>query len=126
MPGTPIAKSHSFSSANMLTWRGVISCSASAFRSSGRSGGWLSGSSSPATRTVGGRPTLRCKSDPFLLIISWRTDLKLMPAGAVFGDIGAGWDDGAWVGLAIGINLEQYLSVLDGLRVVREDLAHHA
>ena len=41
MPGTPIAKSHSLFSANSFTWRGVMSCSASAFRSSGRSGGML-------------------------------------------------------------------------------------
>ena len=43
MPGTPIAKSHSLFSVNSFTCRGVISCSASALRSSGRSAGWSSG-----------------------------------------------------------------------------------
>ena len=38
-PGTPIAKSASFFSANSLTCRGVMICSASSFRSSGLTGG---------------------------------------------------------------------------------------
>src|SRR5512146_2041052 len=124
MPGTPIAKSHSFSSANMFTWRGVISCSARLLRSSGLSGGWLIGSSAPSTRIVGGRPTLRWRSEPLRRIISWRTALKLMPPCAG-GDRGAA---APWVcvGLAIGIDLEQHLAVFDGLCVFDEDLADDA
>src|SRR5581483_12042105 len=122
MPGTPIAKSHSFSSANCFTCRGVMSCSASDFRSSGRSGDCWSGSSSPSTRIVGGRPTLRWRSEPFRRIISWRTLLKLMlAAGAlVLVALAAG------TGLAIGIDLEQHLPVLDRLLIVDEDLTHDA
>src|SRR6185503_5594266 len=126
MPGTPIAKSHSFSSANCFTCRGVISCSASPFRSSGRSGGCSSGSSSPSTRIVGGRPTLRCKSDPLRRIISCSTILKLMPpAGAVPG--GAAPESPAvGAGLAMRIDLEQHLAVFHRLRVLREHFLHHA
>src|SRR5215211_6194687 len=121
MPGTPIAKSHSFSSANCFTWRGVINCSASALRSSGRRGWCASASSSPSMRTVGGRPTLRCRSDPLRRIISCNTVLKLMPPGA--GCSGAD-SLGTCVGLAIGIDLEEDLAVLDRLRVFDENLAH--
>src|SRR2546427_6901818 len=49
-PGTPIAKSASLCSANSLTCRGVMICSASDFNSSGLSGAVSSESSSPFTR----------------------------------------------------------------------------
>src|SRR6476661_4811638 len=117
MPGTPIAKSHSLSSANCFTWRGVISCSASALRSSGRNGACSSGSSSPSVRTVGGRPTLRCKSDPLRRIISCNTPLKLIPGGAAASGC---------AGLAIGIDRVQDLAVFDRLRVLRANLLDDA
>src|SRR4051812_1105818 len=119
MPGTPIAKSHSFSSPNCLIWRGVISCSARPLRSSGLSGGWFSiPSSSPFTRNVGGRPTLRWRSDPPLLIISCRTALK-------FSGVAAAAPSGA-VGLAIRCDTEKDLSVLHRLRVLHENFTHDA
>src|SRR3954465_8698212 len=118
MPGTPIAKSHSFSSANCFTWRGVMSCSASALRSSGRRGVCSSGSSSPSRRIVGGRPTFKWRSEPLRRIISWRTTLKLIPAD---GAGGAAVPTGG-AGLAIGVDLVKDLTVFDGLRVLRDDL----
>src|ERR1051326_927903 len=126
-----MAKSHSFSSEKRLTWRGVISCSARFFKASGRSGGCSSAISSPSTRTVGGRPTLRWMSEPLRLIISCSTALKLIPpdgapaaaGAAVPGPEGAG---ACCAGLAIRIDPEQRLAVLDGLRVLDEDLAHDA
>src|SRR3954468_12393019 len=119
MPGTPMAKSHSFSSPNCLIWRGVISCSARPLRSSGLSGGWFSiPSSSPFTRNVGGRPTLRWRSEPPLLIISCRTALK-------FSGVAATVASGA-VGLAIRRDTEKDLPVFNRLRVLHEHLAHDA
>src|SRR4051812_45792835 len=124
MPGTPMAKSHSFSSANCFTWRGVINCSASDFRSSGRSGTCSRAWSSPSTRIVGGRPTFRCRSEPLRRTSSCSTDLKFSPdAGLGFGDAGA---DVACGGLAIWIDLEQHLPVFDRLRVLHENLTDHA
>src|SRR5512133_3403244 len=102
-----------------------MSCSASVLRSSGRSGVCSSGSSSPSTRIVGGRPTLRCRSDPLRRTISCSTALKLM-VGCVVGDGGTCSMMGGCVGLAIGIDLEEDLAVLDRLRVLNEDLANDA
>src|SRR6185503_9681047 len=121
MPGTPMAKSHSFSSVNCFTCLGFISCSASVFRSSGLSGGNSSGCRSPFRRTVGGRPTLRCRSDALRCTSCCRTALKLnAPAGASVACPAVA------VVLAIGIDPEKDLPVFDGLRVLGEDLLHHA
>src|SRR5436190_2905052 len=126
MPGTPIAKSHSLSSVNCFTCFGFISCSASVFRSSGLSGGKSSGCRSPLSRSVGGRPTLRCRSDALTCTSRWSTALKLkVPADAA--SIAAA--DTVWVArgaLAIGIDPEKHLSVLDRLRVLREHFLHDA
>src|SRR3954466_11906810 len=122
MPGTPMAKSHSLSSPNCLIWRGVINCSARLLRSSGLSGGCsFIPSSSPLTRKVGGRPTLRWRSDPLRLIISCRTALKFIgdEAAAAVPVSGA-------AGLAIRRDSEQDLAVLHGLSVLHQDLAHDA
>ena len=80
-PGTPIAKSASFFSANSFTCRGVMTCSASGFRSSGLSGGMSSPASSPFTRTVGGRPTLSSRSDALRWTIWAMVFLKLNDGG---------------------------------------------
>ncbi len=76
-PGTPIAKSASFFSANSFTCRGVMICSARSFRSSGLSGGMSSAVSSPLTRMVGGRPTLSSRSEPLRCTIWAIACLKL-------------------------------------------------
>src|SRR5215211_2901706 len=121
-PGTPMAKSASFFSANSLIWRGVMTCSASAFTSSGLTGGISSGWSSPLSRIVGGRPTLSSRSDAFRCTIWAMVCLKLNvetdepAAGAVLGG-GAS---------AIGIHPEEDLAELHRLRVVHHDLAHDA
>src|SRR6185503_7997059 len=109
-----------------------MSCSARVLRSSGRSGGWSSASSSPSTRNVGGRPTLRCRSDPLRRIISWSTPLKFRPAAGAPADAGGGaaagtgFAESGGVGLAIRIDLEQHLAVLHRLGVLRQDLTNHA
>src|SRR5262245_26665508 len=101
-----------------------MSCSASAFKSSGRSGDISSGWSSPSTRSVGGRPTFRCKSDALRRMSSWRTDLKLSwLAWGAAGAIGA-WAVCVW--LAIWVDPEEHLPVLDGLRVLNENLLDDA
>src|SRR5688500_13616523 len=98
-----------------------MTCSASDFRSSGRIAGNCEGVRSPLTRSVGGRPTLRCRSDAFCLIISCRIALKLN------GDAAAGDGAGAVaVGLAIGVDPEEDLAVLDGVRVRRRDFPDDA
>src|SRR5437016_398102 len=112
-PGTPIAKSASLCSANSLTWRGVMICSASPFNSSGLSACCCSGMSSPATRIVGGRPTLRWRSDPPFRTISVMAALKLNA-------------DIACAGSAIGIHPEEHLTEFHGLRVLDGDLPDHA
>src|SRR5919108_3941308 len=113
-PGTPMAKSASFFSANSLTWRGVMTCSASSLRSSGLSGGISSACSSPLTRTVGGRPTLRSRSEAFRCTIWAMVCLKLNAgAGAVA------------VGSAIGVDPEKDLAELHRLGVLHEDLPNH-
>ncbi len=52
-------------------------CSASSLRSSGLRGCMSSPASSPLTRMVGGRPTLRCRSEPFRCTIWEMACLKL-------------------------------------------------
>src|SRR5450432_295522 len=137
MPGTPIAKSASFASANSFTCFGVMICSASAFRSSGLSGGRSSVIRSPLTRSTGGRPTLRCTSDAFCWIILCNTALKLNEAGVAgtgmstcagtrgVGAGGSSLSSGRIVGLAIRIDTEEDLPVLDRMRVSHQHLAHH-
>src|SRR5919108_5043363 len=108
-----MAKSASFFSANSFTCRGVITCSASAFRSSGLSGGMSRPRSSPFTRTVGGRPTFRSRSDALRCTIWAMVFLKLkVEAGEAL----------AAVGSAIGIHPEEDLTELHRLRVLDQDL----
>src|SRR5919201_3706899 len=123
MPGTPIAKSHSLSSVNCLTCLGFISCSPSVFRSSGLSAANSSACRSPLMRTVGGRPTFRCKSEAFIWTSCWSTTLKsnVGPEAVIVPLLGR-----VVVGLGIWIDPEEDLPVFDGLRVLGEDLLHHA
>src|SRR5688500_2489274 len=114
-PGTPIAKSASFFSANSFTWRGVMTCSARSLRSSGLSGAISSVASSPLTRTVGDRPTLSSRSDPFRWIICAMACLKLNGGGPPAG-----------IGSAIRIHLVEHLSDLDRLGVLDAHFADHA
>src|SRR5262245_22122006 len=117
-PGTPIAKSASFRSANSFTCRGVMICSARCFSSSGRTGSIGSACRSPLTRMVGGRPTLRCRSEPPRCTICEIACLKLNGAALV--------SAAKPVGSAMGINPEKNLSELDRLRVLDADLPNHA
>src|SRR3954468_18365949 len=111
-----MAKSASFFSANSFTWRGVMTCSASAFRSSGLSGGMSSPASSPFTRTVGGRPTLSSRSDALRWTIWPMLFLKLNDgAGAAAAGVSA-----------IGIDPEEDLTVLHRLGIVHTDLPDDA
>src|SRR5215207_10805588 len=138
MPGTPMAKSASLCSENSFTWRGVITCSASDLRSSGRIGAYSSGRRSPCTRSVGGRPTLRCRSEAPCWIIRCRIPLKLntgaaLGAGAAPpcatagpGATAARAVTGVRRDSAIRVDAEQDLAVLHGVRVLHDDLAHHA
>src|SRR5581483_5456891 len=124
MPGTPMAKSASLFSANSLTCRGDMTCSASDLRSSGRIAAAANGASSPWTRSVGGRPTLRCRSDAFCFTISCKIALKLNAAGAP--PSGAGGVAGAaGAVLAIGVDSEKHLSVLHRVRVLDHDVLDH-
>src|SRR5919109_5507920 len=102
---------------------GFMSCSASDLRSSGFSDANCRGCRSPLTRTVGGRPTLRCRSDAFICTSCCRTTLKSNagPDGAMAAPLGR-----AVVVLAIRIDPEEDLPVFDGLRVLGEDFLHHA
>src|SRR4051812_30533202 len=111
-PGTPIAKSASFLSANSLTCRGVMICSASSLRSSGLSGGSSRLWSSPFRRTVGGRPTLSSRSDAFRWTIWAIVFLKLK------------LDCGAGLASAIGIDPEENLPEFDRLSVFDRNLPH--
>src|SRR5436309_9882727 len=117
-PGTPIAKSASFFSANSLTCRGVMICSARCLRSSGRTGCICRARRSPFTRTVGGRPTLRCRSEPARCTICEIACLKLNGA-ALGGPSMPGRS-------AIGVHPEKDLTELDRLRVLDAHLADHA
>src|ERR1700737_1863256 len=114
-PGTPMAKSASFFSENSFTWRGVMICSASSFRSSGLTGGISRPCSSPFSRMVGGRPTLSNRSDAFRCTICEIACLKLKV------DCGAA----AALASAIGIYPEQSLAELDRLAVLDRDLSNH-
>src|SRR2546422_8522731 len=76
-PGTPIAKSASLCSANSLTCRGVMICSASDFSSSGLSGAVSSATRSPFTRMVAGRPTFSSRSEPLRCTMCVIACLKL-------------------------------------------------
>src|SRR5205823_4403302 len=104
-PGTPIAKSASLCSANSLTCRGVMICSASDFNSSGLSGAVSSARSSPFTRIVAGRPTLSNRSDALRWTICVMACLKLKVATA-------------WGASGMGIDPEKRLSELDRLGVL--------
>src|SRR5215218_6314112 len=126
MPGTPMAKSHSLFSVNSFTCRGVISCSASPLRSSGRSAGWSSGSRSPWRRSVGGRPTFRCRSDALRCTSCCRTALKLKICPVPGTGDGAGGAAVVEGELAIGIDPEERLPVFDGLRIGGKNLGHHS
>src|SRR5512146_115741 len=114
-PGTPMAKSASFFSANSFTCRGVITCSANSFRSSGLSGAISRVVSSPFTRTVGARPTLSSRSEPLRWIIWAMACLKLNGAAAP-----------APVGSAIRIHPEKDLAVFHRLRVLDAHLPDDA
>src|SRR2546425_6299504 len=111
-PGTPIAKSASLCSANSLTCRGVMICSASDFNSSGLSGAVSSESSSPFTRIVAGRPTLSNRSDALRWTIWVMACLKLNVAPPVVGASG------------MRIHSEEGLAELDRLGVFHADFAH--
>src|SRR3954447_14023690 len=113
-PGTPIAKSASFFSANSLTCRGVMICSARSLRSSGLTGGISRAWSSPFSRIVGGRPTLRSRSDAVRWTICEIACLKLK----------VDWEGAAAFGSAIGIDSEQDLAELHRLAVFHRDLPH--
>src|SRR3989441_7852147 len=113
-PGTPIAKSASLCSANSFTWRGVIICSASDFSSSGLSGDESSGTSSPFTRMVAGRPTFSRRSDALRWTICVIACLKLK-VGALPEGASAMW-----------IHSEENLPELDRLRGLDCHLPHHA
>src|SRR2546426_7457313 len=107
-----MAKSASLGSANSLTWRGVMICSASDFSSSGLSGCVSRATSSPFTRIVAGRPTLSSRSEPLRWTICVIACLKLnaAPCGAS----------------AMGVDSEEGLSELHGLGVLHAHLFDHA
>src|SRR5688572_30245280 len=121
MPGTPMAKSHSLSSVYAFTCFGFISCSASDLRSSGLSAGKSRASRSPFSRIVGGRPTLRCRSEAFFCTSCCITALKskagvAAPAGAGLGG----------AGLAIRIDAEEHLTVFHRMRVLSQQFLDDA
>src|SRR6266850_299672 len=89
-------------------------CSASDFSSSGLSGDESSGTSSPFTRIVAGRPTLSSRSDALRWTMLVMAALKLNVACPAWGA------SGMWV------HSEEELSELDGLGVLHEHLPHHA
>src|SRR6266516_2746050 len=112
-PGTPMAKSASLCSANSFTCRGVMICSASDLSSSGFNALASSGTSSPFTRIVAGRPTLSSRSEAFRWTIWVMACLKLNVPAAL-------WASG------MGIHSEKGLAELDRLRVLHQHLADHA
>src|SRR6266566_4465280 len=113
-PGTPIAKSASLCSANSLTCRGVMICSASDFSSSGLRGAVSSATRSPFTRIVAGRPTLSSKSEPLRCTICVIACLKLN-AGRLL-----------CVASPMRIHPEKDLAELHRLRVLCGDFPHDA
>src|SRR4030081_652175 len=126
MPGTPMAKSHSLFSVNSFTWRGVMSCSASPFRSSGLSAGRSRGTSSPCRRSVGERPTLRWRSDALRCTSCCSTSLKSNPLPVAEGAAAAPAPGADGAGrLAIRVDAEERLAILHRLRVGGEHLRHH-
>src|SRR6478609_1476082 len=117
-PGTPMAKSASFRSANSLTWRGVMICSASVFSSSGFIGAISSGVRSPLRRMVGGRPTLSRRSEPPRCTIVEMAPLKLKVLAAA----AAG---AAPAASAIGIHPEERLAEFHRRRRVDAHFLDH-
>src|SRR4051812_45367307 len=109
-----MAKSASLCSANSLTCRGVMICSASDLSSSGLSGDVSSATRSPFTRMVAGRPTLSSRSEPLRCTICVIAVLKLN-AGRLL-----------CVASPMRIHPEKDLAELHRLRVLRRDLANHA
>src|SRR6187200_2272643 len=93
-----------------------MTCSARALRSSGLSGGISRPSSSPFTRTVGGRPTLSSRSEALRCTIWPMVFLKLKVEAE---------EALAAVGSAIGIHPEEDLTELHRLGVLHADLADH-
>src|SRR6267378_5185278 len=109
-----MAKSASLCSANSLTCRGVMICSASDFSSSGLSGAVSSETRSPFTRMVAGRPTLSSKSEPLRCTMCVIACLKLN-AGRLL-----------CVASPMRIHPEKDLAELHRLRVLRGDFPNHA
>src|SRR2546422_910375 len=89
-------------------------CSASDFSSSGLSGDESSGTSSPFTRMVAGRPTLSSRSDALRWTICVMAALKLKVACPACGASG------------MRVHPEEELAELDGLGVLHEHLPYHA
>src|SRR5437667_532618 len=113
-PGTPMAKSASLCSANSLTCRGVMICSASDFSSSGLRGAVSSATRSPFTRIVAGRPTFSSKSEPLRCTMCVIACLKLN-AGRLL-----------CVASPMRIHPEKDLAELHRLRVLRGDFPNDA
>src|SRR5438034_3812923 len=88
--------------------------SASDFNSSGLRGDESSAIRSPFTRMVAGRPTLSSRSDALRWTIWVMAALKLNVACP------------AWGASGMGVHPEEELTELDGLRVLHQDLPHHA
>src|SRR5205814_4923409 len=107
------AKSASLCSANSLTCRGVMICSASDFSSSGLRGAVSSATRSPFTRIVAGRPTFSSKSEPLRCIMCVIACLKLN-AGRLL-----------CVASPMRIHPEKDLAELHRLRVLRGDFPNH-
>src|SRR5206468_2527976 len=80
---------------------------------------------SPCSRNVGGRPTLRWRSEALRCTSCCSTALKLKTGAGPLAEA-AGAAVGGVDGLAIGVDPEERLSVLDWLRVGREHFGHHA
>src|SRR5947208_13772928 len=89
-------------------------CSASDFNPSGLRGDESSGTSSPFTRRVAGRPTLSSRSDALRWTIWVMAALELKVACP------------AWGASGMGVHPEEQLPELDGLRVLHQDPPHHA
>src|SRR3989442_2601965 len=112
-PGTPIAKSASLCSANSLTCRGVMICSASDLSSSGLSGATSSATRSPFTRMVAGRPTFSSKSEPLRCTI-WVIACLKLNAGRLL-----------CVASPMRIHQEKDLAEFHRLRVLRGNVPNH-